>query len=268
MTEKKLSQKERVFRAVIQLLGEKYDPSKNMAVYFYPVNPYKQNLPAPPPGFEEVEKMERQPDETIYETVKEVDCPVRGTVTQPVKFRRLRPGLSPEQEKAKAMADAYRKILALSKIEIQGFDNSYRVPFKVPGFNNSANAYFPENPLFIRLIELAGVPRSAVFDALRRDPRLNGGKKRKWKSKKKSNIEVYEELKESNLKVTSLHQELAKARIAGNKGRTDFLNLLLNIEYAHMLLRACGVPLENLPESLAKEIGFEKLQSSEEKKAA
>ena len=115
MTDKKLSQKERVFRVAVQLLGEKYDPTKNMGAYFY-----------------------------------------------------------------------------------QG---------KVDKYN-------PDKPLFVKLIELADVPRNAVFDALRRDPRLNGGKKRDWGKKHRLSwneiISRKEELDRS-LSTAALNSELIGA---------------------------------------------------------
>lgn len=48
------------------------------------------------------------------------------------------------------------------------------------GFKRGYNSPIQNRDLFEQIVAEAGVPRSAVFDSLRRDPRLNGGKKRNW----------------------------------------------------------------------------------------
>jgi hypothetical protein len=241
VSEKKLSQKERVFRAIVQLLGEKYDPAKNMAVYFYPINPYKGNVPAPPPGFDEFEKMERETKEHSYETTKTIDCPIRGKVEEQVNIRRLLPTLTAEQEKMRALANAYKKILDLSKIEIIGFDKYGHFPF-------------PENPLFVKLIELADVPRIAVFDALRRDPRLNGGSKRKWKTKKQR---LYAQLVRDDYLASwngAWTQSYQSSSVS--EAEKELLKLKINLRRTHMFLAATGL-LEALPEEIANDIGLD-----------
>jgi len=171
MGEVRESQKERVFKTVIRLLGEKYDPARDMAVYFHPINSLKETELTPPPGYDELRPIDEGGEET-YRDTKTFECPVRGTVTETVIIKRLKPQLTPEQEKMRALVNAYNQNKHLRELQISDFKTTFGWPFR-------------ENPLLQELIELSGVPRNAVFDALRRDPRLNGGKKRCWSAKRK-----------------------------------------------------------------------------------
>lgn len=170
MTERKLSQKEKVFQAVLKVLGDKYNPTQNMASHFHPIN--KFNGPKP--------------------------------------------------------------------------TNFSRGPL---------NWESDDNPLLIQVIKIAHVPRNAVFDALRRDPRLNGGVKRKWKTKKHLR---YDKMVRFDSLVgwsySAWRQSLESPSTPA--AEKELLQLRISLRHAHILLAASGINLESLPERIASDIGL------------
>lgn len=155
MKERALTQRDRIFRAVLEVLGDSYSPLEPTAPQFYPVNSLS-GVEISPPGSRsmspksETDEITRQRSDGLF--------------------------LVPADPIAKFYSEGgYAYLVHCSKLESKGFQ---RGPLSFP---------FKENPRMTQLVEMLDrIPRNAIFESMRRDPRLNGGKKRKWRRRSSS----------------------------------------------------------------------------------
>ena len=90
-----------------------------------------------------------------------------------------------------------------------------------------------------------------MFDALRRDPRLNGGSNRKWKTEKNR---LYEKMVRSDYDI-NWHGEWTRKYNSENTSESEkeLLKLRINLRHAQLLLAANGV-IDSLPEKTLRDI--------------
>lgn len=224
--DKSISQKERVFRAVLELLGDKYDPSEPVAKHFVPINTMKGfSLPT-----------QDKPDWNFKTDIRDVE-------------KHKSQGLSINSSESSQRIHIPRNLRKrLDKVGQVSATQFYRGPLSVE---------YQENPLLTKLIELAKVPRGAIFESFRRDSRLNGGVKRVWKKSNTQstaiNEEKYLELKNKDTVTKSLLSELKK-----NQESRNLLLLQLQTRKFELFLKANNLDPDDFSSELFNDLLLKK----------
>lgn len=219
------TQKERVFQAVLAVLGSKYDPTEKADKYFHPVNTLNGIQPRLP-----------LPGKNMYLTKKEIS-----------ELRALTQDSAIKEDNIEKWYREYG-FNWLTKISQQKCSQFYRGPIPWP---------YVENPLLTKVIEISRVPRNAVFESLRRDPRLNGGVKRVWKKSNTKpaaiNEEKYLELKSKDTLTKSILTELKK-----NQDSRNLLLLQLQTRKFELFLKANNLDPDDFSSALFNDLILKK----------